>query len=234
MAVALGPTAWKATAAAPSSESPATGSLHGFVRLGEKLAGRKLRFSFYPDTSLAAPQQTPHSLANEMANVVVYFESVPVLAAAADPRKGSFRIEQRQEAFFPHVLPVVVGTTVEFTNADPIYHNVFSLSKAASFDLGRYPKGTSRAVRFDQPGIVEVFCHIHSDMSAVVMVLDNPFFAVPDANGEFLIPAIPPGRYKVSGWHERARLNHQEATIEAGRRSEIAMNIPLEGIVDGR
>ena len=213
---------------------PVTGALHGTVRLGARLAARRIRFAFYPDPSLAAPPPAARSVLDEMANVVVYLESSPALVVAAGSDMGSFRLEQNQLTFLPHVLPVVVGSTVEFPNGDSIYHNVFSLSKTASFDLGRYPRGSSRSVRFDEPGIVKVFCHIHSDMSAVVMVLDNPFFAVPETDGTFQIPAIPPGRYRVIGWHERARPLRQEVTIEPGRQAEVLLNIPLQEIADAR
>ncbi len=224
-----------AAASDPAPPKPSvTGALHGTVRLGARLAGRRIRFAFYPEPSLAAPPPAPHSALDELANVVVYLESAPALVAAAGPDMGSFRLEQNQLTFLPHVLPVVVGSTVEFPNGDSIYHNVFSLSKTASFDLGRYPRGSSRSVRFDEPGIVKVFCHIHSDMSAVVMVLDNPFFAVPGNDGRFEIPAIPPGRYSVIGWHERARPLRHEVTIEPGRQAEVLLNIPLEEIADAR
>lgn len=218
----------------PQPEGQGTGVLHGTVRLGPRLAGRRVHFSLYPEPSPVARESTPHSLADEMANVVVYFESAPSLAGVSETRPGPFRMEQKQEAFFPHVLTVVAGTEVEFPNFDPIYHNVFSLSKTSSFDLGRYPRGSSRTVRLDKTGIVKVFCHIHSDMSAVIMVLDHPFFAVPERNGEFSISGIPPGRYVVTGWHERARAIHQEVTIEIGRQTEISLDIPLEESTDGQ
>src|SRR4029077_6381444 len=107
--------------------------------------------------------------------------------------------------FVPHVLAVPKGTTVDFPNGDAIFHNVFSLSKAAEFDLGRYPRGSSKSVRFDRPGMVKVFCHIHSDMSGVIVVLDTPFSAVPDSQVPSSITGVPPGEYTVVGWHERAR-----------------------------
>ena len=210
------------------------GELHGVVRLGPRLAGRRVRFSLYPDSGPVAPVSAPHSLADELANVVVYFESAASLTGAGEPSPGPFRMEQSRETFLPHVLPVVAGAVVEFPNGDPIYHNVFSLSRASSFDLGRYPKGSSRTVRFDRTGIVKVFCHIHSDMSAVIMVLENPFFAVPDSSGEFSISGIPPGRYVVTGWHERARAIHREVTIEGGRRTELRLDIPIEESTDGQ
>lgn len=208
------------------------GSLRGSVRVGPRLAERRIRFSLYPDVNRDATDQTQST--NELTNVVVYLESAPTLTSAPAARTATPKMEQARETFLPHVLPVVVGTTVEFANGDPIFHNVFSLSKASSFDLGRYPKGSSRMVRFDRPGVVKVFCHIHSDMSAVVLVLDNPFFTVPDSSGAFELVDIPAGRYVVTGWHERARPIRREVTIEGGRQTEIELAIPLEDPPDGR
>ena len=90
------------------------------------------------------------------------------------------------------MLPVVRGTTVAFPNDDPLFHNVFSLSRAKSFDLGRYPRGSARSVTFDRAGIVQVFCHIHSDMSAVALVLDNPYFVRPMRRGATPFPGCRP------------------------------------------
>ena len=239
-------TSWGAAGAAPdasASAAPAdsprvvtasTGSLSGAVRIGPRLMGRKIRFSLYPDVNRAPETEVTPSLAAEMSNVVVYLESAPALSIAPVSRGGPYRMEQAHESFVPHVLTVVAGTVVEFPNTDPIYHNVFSLSKSSSFDLGRYPNGSARSVRFDRPGVVKVFCHIHSDMSAVVLVLDNPFFTTPDTSGAYTMPGIPPGRYVVTGWHERARPIHREITIEAGRTSVVDLAIPLEDETDGR
>ncbi len=212
----------------PSREPAATGTLAGTVRLGPWLSQRRKRVSLYPELRPAAAPQGDHRVEAELTNVVVYLENAPTLEGGRPVPAGPFRMEQVGETFVPHVLPVVAGSTVEFVNADPIYHNVFSLSKAASFDLGRFPRGSSRSVRFDEPGIIKVFCHIHSDMSAVILVLDHPYFARPDVEGKFSMPGIPAGRYTVTGWHERARPIRREVTIEPSGRAEISLAIPIE------
>ena len=104
---------------------------------------------------------------------------------------------QRDQRFVPHVLAITTGTTVDFPNGDVFYHNVFSLSKTARFDLGRYAVGSSKSVRFDRPGIVRVFCEIHSHMSAFVLVFAHHYFAVTDAEGRYHIDDVPPGTYTV-------------------------------------
>jgi len=124
------------------------------------------------------------------------------------------RIAQQGALFSPHVLPVMVGTTVEWPNNDSIYHNVFSMSDAKQFDLGLY-KGNppNKRVTFDKPGRVDVFCSIHENMHCVVLVLENPCFAVTDANGDYKIPNVPPGTYKLKAWHERLPADEQEVIV---------------------
>jgi plastocyanin len=140
-----------------------------------------MRFSLYPDVSGAAP---PHaSPAGEIQNVVLYLTSPALRREEPGAAPATLRMEQRDESFFPHVLPIVKGSIVEFPNGDPIYHNVFSLSKASSFDLGRYPRGATRSIRFDEPGVVRVYCHIHSDMSGVILVLEIPISPLPMRRG---------------------------------------------------
>jgi len=225
--------AWAVAALAPCAPSAApppggaTGRLEGSVVVGPQLSARRIRFNLYPDPAQPAPAPQPTGVANELANVVIYFEPSPGLKGAP-PRKPLPSV-MRQEGltFVPHVLAVPLGSTIEFPNGDSIFHNVFSLSKAASFDLGRYPKGSSKSVRFDSPGIVRVFCHIHSDMTGVIVVLDNPFFAVPDASGRYSIDGVPPGTYRVMAWHERARPLEREIRIEAGRAAVADFSIPL-------
>jgi plastocyanin len=147
---------------------------------------------------LATPP--PRDLA-ETRRAVVYLETAP-RGAFDDPEPARARMDQRNETFVPHVLAVTAGTVVDFPNNDGTYHNVFSLSKAKRFDLGRYARGRSKAVRFDQPGIVRVFCDIHSHMSAFVLVFGHPFFATTDTEGRYRIDNIPPGSYTVVAWHE--------------------------------
>jgi plastocyanin len=159
-------------------------------------------------------------------HVVIYLDSVPL---TAPPREDSGRlaIEQLHEAFAPHVLPVMRGSTVEFPNGDPFFHNVFSLSTTRSFDLGRYPKGASKSVRFDRVGVVQTFCHIHSDMSAAILVLANPFFTLPDSTGHFSLDGIPPGEYRLVAWHERIKPIVQTVRVIAGHTTRVEYEIPL-------
>jgi len=110
---------------------------------------------------------------------------------------------QKNKRFDPHVLVVEVGSVVDFPNQDPFFHNVFSLFEGKRFDLGLYEAGQTRSVRFDRPGICYIFCNIHSQMSAVVIVVSTPYFAKTNKSGEFEILAVAPGRYQLNVWAER-------------------------------
>jgi plastocyanin len=135
---------------------------------------------------------------------VVYLESAP-RGAFDVPSDRHARMDQRNERFIPHVLAITSGTVVDFPNGDRTYHNVFSLSKAKSFNLGRYAAGHSQSVRFDEPGIVRVFCEIHSHMSAFILVFAHRYFAVTDEEGRYRIDGVPPGSYALIVWNEAIR-----------------------------
>lgn len=120
------------------------------------------------------------------------------MPAAAGLRK---KIVQKDKRFTPHVLPVMVGSVVDFPNLDPFFHNVFSLYDGKRFDLGLYESGKSARVKFDRSGICYVFCNIHPEMSAVVIALETPYSGVSDEYGRVNISGVPPGRYLLSVWH---------------------------------
>lgn len=113
-------------------------------------------------------------------------------------------LQQKNKTFEPHLLVVTKGSTVDFPNRDPWFHNVFSLFNGKRFDLGLYEAGSTRTVHFDREGVSYIFCNIHPEMSAVVVVLSSPYFAIPNKQGEFSISAVPPGRYTLHVWNENA------------------------------
>jgi len=213
--------------AAEGASSPKPGSISGTVTVGPQLTARRIDFQLYADVKKQAPEKAAPTLQGEIRNVVVYLEPKsprPVPRAAS----GVTRVmRQANETFEPHVLPILAGSTVEFPNFDPFFHNVFSLSMAGAFDLGHYPRGQSRTVTFDKPGIVKVFCHLHSDMSAVILVLETPYFAVPDENGAYAIDGVPPGEYTARAWHERAKPVSRTIRIEPGRGTEASFHVPI-------
>jgi plastocyanin len=151
---------------------------------------------------------------------VVYLESAP-RRAFEQSQPGHAVLDQRDERFVPHVLAITTGTSVDFPNSDRIYHNVFSLSKAARFDLGRYAVGHSKSVRFDQAGIVRVFCDIHSHMNAFILVFSHPFFSVTDEEGRYRIENVPPGTYSVVAWNEGISSESRPVTVSDGGAAEL-------------
>jgi plastocyanin len=156
---------------------------------------------------------------------VVYLDPAPRAAfdAREDPRP---RLDQRNETFVPHVLPIVAGTTVDFPNNDRTYHNVFSLSKTRTFDLGRYAAGRSKSIKFDKPGIVRVFCDIHSHMSAFILVFAHRYFSLADENGTYRLENVPPGTYTVVAWNESAPLESRRVVVpESGGDVEVNFSL---------
>jgi plastocyanin len=126
------------------------------------------------------------------------------------------RVAQQGAMFSPHVLPIMMGSTVQWPNHDEIFHNVFSMSEAKQFDLGLY-KGDppEKCVTFDKPGRVDVFCSIHERMHCIVLVLENPYFAATDAKGNYKIADVPAGSYKLRTWHERLPVAASLITVPA-------------------
>lgn len=151
-------------------------------------------------------------------DVVVFLENVN---GDFKPPANNPSIGQKNLIFKPHVLPVLVGTTVEYPNNDNVMHNVFSPSKAKKFNLGTYGSGEVREVTFDKPGVVTILCNVHTEMSAFIVILENPYFALTGPEGDFKINNIPPGTYTVKTWHEKLKEQKQEITINQDESKTI-------------
>jgi len=171
---------------------------------------------------------------NDFSGVVVWLEPVvspgsPGSPAAA-PDGAVAKMVQKEKTFTPHVLPIRVGTSVDFPNFDPIFHNAFSNYNGQLFDVGLYPPGTSKRIRFARPGIVRVFCNIHATMSAVIVVLNTPYFEATPKNGDFQLHNVPAGEYTLRFFHERAT----QATLDSLTRRitvpEGSVTLPPIGI----
>jgi plastocyanin len=191
-----------------------TGAIRGHVEL-RRVATAPERRPGIADLGTPAGRDTPDLLRS-----VVYLESAPRGAFEMN-EGGRAAMDQRNESFVPHVLAIMIGTTVDFPNTDKFYHNVFSLSKTKSFDLGRYAAGNSRSVRFDRPGIVRVFCDIHSHMNAFILVFGHPFFTMTDAEGRYRIENVPPGTYGVIAWNEGISSEARPITVPDGGVAEL-------------
>ena len=208
-------------AAWPAGQSPQTGRVIGRVRLTSKVPGKPLPSTAYPRRNIGdhdAPALP------EIRNVVVYIKDAAYRGTLAVKR---VELRQEHETFIPHTIAIARGSVVEFPNGDPFFHDVFSLSRSATFDLGSYPRGQTKSHLFRQAGLVKVYCHIHSHMTASIMVFDHTFFTIPKPDGSFTIDEIPAGSYQVSAWHERIGENSQPVKIEAGRASDIRFALPI-------
>ncbi|MGH9348240.1 MAG: hypothetical protein ACRD26_13355 [Vicinamibacterales bacterium] len=211
----LGPTA--------GAQAPETGSVSGRVTLTKRIRGVPLPSNAYQPRSIHRHGGSPGP---EIRNVVVYLKDA---AHPGELPAMRSQIRQTNEAFSPRVVAITRGSTVDFPNADPFFHNVFSLSGAATFDLGRFPQGASRSRVFRKAGLVKVYCHLHSHMSATILVLDHPYFAVPELDGSFTLEGVPVGRYTLVAWHERVGERTSIVRIEAGRTASADLSLPVEG-----
>jgi plastocyanin len=159
------------------------------------------------------------------ADIVVYLPKAP--AVDVDLSKTKFVMDQQNLAFIPRVLPIPVGSTVLFPNNDKVDHNVFSMSRTKTFNLGSYEPGQSQTVVFDKPGIVELRCDVHAEMAAYILVMKNPYFAVTDRKGNFEIPDsgylqqvglegiadLPPGKYSIKTRHEKLKTQKKSIVV---------------------
>lgn len=156
-------------------------------------------------------------------STVVYFTPQELVAGPA--AAGSYEVVTANKEFLPRVSVVPVGSTVAFPNQDPILHNVFSVSGENAFDLGLYPRGPGERVRFDQPGVVRVFCNVHQSMVAFILVLGTPHSVVPARDGRFRLDGLPAGPGTLTVWHERAEPLSLELTLPVREPLELALEL---------
>jgi plastocyanin len=211
-----------ATVTPASAPAPVTtGRVEGVVRLVAAI-GAPIPSGAYPSRRVTRSTVK----ASEINNVVVFVKDAP-RDASLTPVRAAMR--QEGEDFVPRLVAITRGSSVEFPNADPFFHNVFSLSRGATFDLGRFPRGETRSRTFTKPGLVKVYCHLHSQMSASIMVFDHGHFAIPEATeGRFVLSDVPAGERRLSAWHERIGESAKQIVVEAGRTVRIEFALPVE------
>jgi plastocyanin len=202
--------AWPAADAAPGAPAR-TGTIEG--RLDLPAAAPRRAAERYVGAAAEAPRTV------QPLPAIVYLQGAGGSGAAAT----ATRMVQRDTVFQPGVIVVPVGATVAFPNDDPFFHNVFSYSPARRFDLGRYPKGESKSVRFDRPGVVRIYCEVHRTMRAAVVVVENPHFAIVEEDGAFTLRDVPPGRHELAVWHPDRSGRTVTVSVEAGRVARVAI-----------
>lgn len=191
-------------------------SLASLHLLGAQTTGKVTGSIALRDSQMPAVKQ-----GHDNSGVVVSF--TPVAPTTFPPASKHAVMLQKNKMFLPHVLPVLAGSFIDFPNDDPIFHNAFSNYSGQVFDVGLYPPGTRRSVRFTRPGVVRVFCNIHAAMSAVIVVLETPYFATSDKSGSWQVD-LPPGEYQMHVFHERAK----DSTLQSlSRRVTVAASEPV-------
>ncbi|HXV61764.1 MAG TPA: carboxypeptidase regulatory-like domain-containing protein [Vicinamibacteria bacterium] len=195
---------------------PTTGAIVGRVDVKLPLGPPRERPSIRGSSSLTTTDRGRP----DRRQSVVYIAVAQQGAFEASARRRA-TLDQRQETFVPYVLPITAGTSVDFPNSDPFFHNVFSLSKAKRFDLGRYPKGETKSVRFDEPGVVRVFCEIHSHMSAFVLVFTHRYFDATEPDGSYRIDGVAPGTYDVVVWTDGEDRVRRSVRVNGGETTEV-------------
>jgi plastocyanin len=200
--------------------------IQGELSITRVLTKQRVVLPIYEVRGVAARKHpsTANAPAKEWDRVIVYLEGDnPPLA---EPSNRT--INQSGGRFEPETVVVPSGSTVAFPNFDPIFHNVFSLSKVRQFDLGFYPSGQTRSVKFDKPGVVQVYCHLHPDMNAAILVVPNAWYVRPNESGVFSFSGIPPGSYQLVVWHKSAGFFRKRIQVSAGSPTKVSMEIPVE------
>lgn len=151
---------------------------------------------------------------------------VPVSTRQVRRAPGTFQMVTRGKTLLPHILVIPAGSIVEFPNDDPISHNLFSLASSNAFDLGLYRRGAGKSHRFDTPGAVSVYCNVHPNMSAVIQVMDTPYYALAEKNGTFHLPDVPAGKYRLIVWNEQG--GQTEVPVEVAASGATVPLITLD------
>ena len=162
----------------------------------------------------------------DRSQVVISLEGVP--GSSPDLEKLRRSIRQRDQAFSPELTVLVKGASIDFPNEDRVFHNVFSLSEAAKFDLGLYKQGESKSITFRRTGVVDLYCNIHPDMVAKILVVDTPFYAITGADGRFRLDGVPAGVYPIVAWQAHGPPYRGEVTVTAGANAALDIKL-VEG-----
>ena len=199
------------------------GVIYGTLRV-PSFAAAQATMNPYPGRANSLPGHRSQAT-GAVVDAVIHVDHVPAAAESVLSATSGTRAQlaQSNQAFVPRVLVIGVGGHVDFPNQDPIYHNVFSLSPVRRFDLGKYPRGRSRRVQFPRPGLVNVYCDIHSDMEAFVLVLPHHGFTRPSASGVFQLPNLPAGQYTVRVWHPD--FGERTAKVEVPETGMVAVDL---------
>jgi plastocyanin len=209
------------------------GDVHGVALITKRLTKKALSPIVYNLRGTATPSAPRESEpVNEFDHMVVILEprkeGGQLQGKVAPKAPVTEVLNQKGARFEPDLIVVPVGSSVQFPNFDPIFHNVFSLSKAQSFDLGYYPQGQSRSVTFNNPGVVQVYCHIHANMYAAIVVTASPWYQKPSGDGNFTFSNVPAGHYRLTAWHKIAGLHKVDIDVPETGSVDVTIRVPVD------
>lgn len=205
------------------------GEVHGHAVVTKRLSKKVLSPIVYNLRGTATPAAPAEAEpVNEFERMVVILEPAKGGRQLPSMPPVTETLDQQGARFQPDLIAIPIGSSVEFPNSDPIFHNVFSLSKAQPFDLGYYPKGQSRSVKFNNPGVVQVYCHIHANMYAAIVVTASPWFQKPAPDGSFSFSDVPAGHYRLTAWHKVAGLHKVEVEVPESGSAEVTIRVPVD------
>jgi plastocyanin len=206
-----------------ASDATAT-EIVGTIILQKNLVKKTVTTGVYDLRGPATPAKQSGREHGAFGRVAVWLE--PDVPIAPVPKQSEMR--QAGRRFDPDFMVIPVGSTVEFPNLDPIFHNIFSLSRSKTFDLGYYPEGKSRTVQFSRPGVVQVYCHIHADMYAVIVVTPASWSAIPSEDGSFSLAGVPSGQYHLAVWQKTNGLTRKKLPVPGTGTIRITVALPEE------
>jgi plastocyanin len=221
LASAIGTGSLDAASPRPFGQPVPVGEVVGTVTLPTNGAPEPPMLSPYARRRYAPPvaaAQDRESPENVVVYIVVEGSNVPV-------GEGEASILQRDRTIIPRTIAIRTGTRIDFPNSDQVFHNLFSLSGTRPFNLGRYAPGDTRSAKFERPGIVRMFCDIHSEMTGTIVVLDTPYFTQPDADGSYRIRDVPEGRHRLVAWHESAGTISTEIEVKGNRSTRADLRL---------
>jgi plastocyanin len=200
------------------------GDINGHILITKTLTKKRVTLPSYQLRDVSLPLQHEDSFSfDELSRLAVYLEG-PTLDSGTPI---SAKLIQQNIRFDPEILIIPAGSTVSFPNSDPIFHNVFSLSKLKQFDLGYYPAGQSRTVKFDKAGVVQVYCHLHPHMNAAILVVQSAWYTRPGKDGNFSFSGIPAGTYQIAAWHKSAGFFKRRIALPDTGSIMVDFTIPI-------
>lgn len=199
------------------------GEISGRILVTKTLTKKRIVLPSYQSRNFSPPLKQDTAVdKGEFGRIAIYLEG-----PAATVTPTNTKLIQQDMRFDPEILVIPVGSVVSFPNGDPIFHNVFSLSKPKQFDLGYYPIGQTRLVKFNRTGVVQVYCHLHPQMSAAILIIDSSWYTRPDEAGTFSFSKVPAGTYELVAWHKSAGFFKHRVELPETGSIQVDLTIPL-------